>query len=78
MILKGFKEKSTKKYLNAILNARHVNVNNSKIESLGVVLNIDAYRPAERGAGFCNVRFVPEVVVTEYALQLHLWLCQCG
>ena len=41
MILKGFKEKSTKKYLNAILNARHVNVNNSKIESLGVVLNID-------------------------------------
>ncbi|MCF7561691.1 hypothetical protein L3X39_13670 [Sabulilitoribacter multivorans] len=41
MILKGFKEKSNKKYLNKLLSERQVNVADSKVESLGVVLNID-------------------------------------
>lgn len=41
MFLKGFKEKSIKKHLNKLLSERHVNVNDSKIESLGVILNID-------------------------------------
>lgn len=41
MILKGFKKKSNKKYLNKLLSERHVNVTDNKIESLGVILNID-------------------------------------
>ncbi len=41
MILKGFKDKTNKKYLNTLLNQRQVNVADSKIESLGVILNID-------------------------------------
>lgn len=41
MILKGFKEKSIKKYLNKLLSERQVNVNDDKVESLGVILNID-------------------------------------
>lgn len=41
MILKGFKEKSNKKHLSKLLSERQVNVTGSKIQSLGVVLNID-------------------------------------
>ena len=41
MILKGFKQKSNKKYLNSLLNSRQVLLNEKKIVSLGVVLNID-------------------------------------
>ncbi len=41
MILKGFKEKSNKKHLNKLLAQRKVSVIDNKIESLGVILNID-------------------------------------
>lgn len=41
MILKGFKEKSNKKYLDKLLSERQVNVSDNKIKSLGVILNID-------------------------------------
>src|SRR5690606_6233587 len=41
MILKGLKEKSIKKNLNVILNNRENHFNNSKIESLGIILNAD-------------------------------------
>jgi len=41
MILKGFKENSTKKYLNTILTSRSADVNNGKIISLGIIINID-------------------------------------
>ena len=41
MILKVFREKSNKKYLNKLLSERHVNVNDNKVESLGVIINID-------------------------------------
>lgn len=41
MILKGFKEKSNKKHLNKLLSERQVKVTDKKIESLGVILNID-------------------------------------
>lgn len=41
MILKGFKEKSNKKYLNKLLSERHLNVSDNTIENLGVILNID-------------------------------------
>ncbi|MFD2823891.1 DUF6913 domain-containing protein [Lacinutrix iliipiscaria] len=41
MILQGFKQKSNKKYLNSLLDSREVLLNEKKIVSLGVVLNID-------------------------------------
>lgn len=41
MILKGFKEKSIKKYINKLLSKERENVGDSKIVSLGVILNID-------------------------------------
>lgn len=41
MILKAFKEKSNKKYLNKLISNRQVNIDDSKINSLGVILNID-------------------------------------
>ncbi|MDX1774799.1 DUF6913 domain-containing protein [Oceanihabitans sediminis] len=41
MILKGFKQNSTKKSLEAMLHARQVLLNDDKIKSLGVVLHID-------------------------------------
>jgi hypothetical protein len=43
MILKGFKEKSNKKYLNKVLAQRKINVDANKINSLGVVLNVDEF-----------------------------------
>lgn len=43
MILKGFKEKSNKKYLNKLLTERQLSIVDSKIESLGVILNIDEF-----------------------------------
>ncbi|WMI65555.1 hypothetical protein RBH94_16005 [Aestuariibaculum sp. YM273] len=41
MILKGFKEKSNKKYLNKVLAERQGAVDDSEIESLGVIFNYD-------------------------------------
>ena len=59
MILKGFKEKSNKKYLNKLLAKRKVFVDNSKVKSLGVILNIDEVDDFElfrNLATFLNVR----------------------
>jgi len=47
MILKGFKKKSNKKYLNKLLSDRQVNVTNSIVESLGVILNVDEFEDFE-------------------------------
>ncbi len=47
MILKAFKEKSNKKHLNKLIAERHVNVDDSKINSLGVILNIDEFDDLE-------------------------------
>ncbi|MEW4924202.1 hypothetical protein [Algibacter sp. 2305UL17-15] len=41
MILKAFKERSNKKYLNKLLSERKVNVDGNKIKSLGVILNLE-------------------------------------
>lgn len=41
MILKGFREKSIKKYINKLLSKERENVSDSKIVSIGVILNID-------------------------------------
>lgn len=59
MILKGFKEKSNKKYLNKLLSERQVNVVDNKIKSLGVILNIDEvddFESFRKLADFINVR----------------------
>ncbi|MFL1012299.1 DUF6913 domain-containing protein [Flavisericum labens] len=48
MILKGFKEKSNKKYLNKLLSERKANVTNNKVVSLGVILNIDEITDFDR------------------------------
>lgn len=40
-ILKDFKQKSNKKYLDSIISSRETNVNNSKIKSLGIIFCID-------------------------------------
>ena len=41
MILQSFKEKSNKKYLSSILKTRSVVYDDNKIDSLGIILNID-------------------------------------
>jgi hypothetical protein len=41
MILKAFKEKSNRKYLNKMLSNRKIYIDDSKLESLGVILNVD-------------------------------------
>lgn len=41
MFLSAFKENSNKKYLNKLLSNRYVNVDDSKVESLGVIFNMD-------------------------------------
>ena len=59
MILKGFKEKSNKKHLNKLLSERQVNVIDNKVESLGVILNInevDDFECFRELANYINVR----------------------
>jgi Family of unknown function (DUF6913) len=43
MFLKRFKVKSNQKYINNILNSRTPNIDASKIESVGVILNFDEF-----------------------------------
>ncbi len=55
MILKGFKENSNKKHLNKLLSERQVNVTDKKIESLGVILNIDEIDDFELFSGLSGL-----------------------
>ncbi len=43
MFLKRFKEKSNQKYINSILESRHVVADSRKIESVGIILNFDEF-----------------------------------
>jgi len=43
MILKAFKANSNQKYINKLLNARHVAVSNLKMNSVGVILNMNEF-----------------------------------
>lgn len=59
MILKGFREKSIKKYLNKLLQERQVTITDSKVTSLGVILNIDEFNDFEffrKLADYINIR----------------------
>ncbi|WP_298903943.1 hypothetical protein [uncultured Psychroserpens sp.] len=47
MILKAFKTKSNQKYINKLLSARSVAVSNSKMATVGVILNISEYSDFE-------------------------------
>ncbi len=57
MILKAFKANSNQKYINKLLNARQVAVSNRKMNSVGVILNMnefsdfDAFRHYFKGLG---------------------------
>lgn len=48
MILKGFKEKSIKKNINKLLSNRQVNVTDNKVESLGIIFNLDEVEDFEK------------------------------
>lgn len=43
MILKVFKEKSNLKYINKLLNSRKYECNNSKLKTIGVILNCEEF-----------------------------------
>jgi len=47
MFLQRFKKKSIQNYISKILNSRNVSVNNNKIESVGVILNLDEFNEHE-------------------------------
>lgn len=47
MILKAFKEKSNQKYINKLLNARRVAVSNTKMNTVGVILNSSEFSDFE-------------------------------
>lgn len=47
MIFKAFKENSNQKYINKLLSARKAAVDNRKISSVGVILNIDEFKDFE-------------------------------
>ena len=47
MILKAFKDKSIRKHINKLLNAREVAVKSSKITSVGILLNSTEFADAE-------------------------------
>lgn len=43
MILKAFKANSNQKYINKLLNARQVAVSNAKMNSVGIILNMNEF-----------------------------------
>lgn len=47
MILKAFKEKSNRKYVNSLLATRQSTVNNDKIKTVAVLLNADEFHEFE-------------------------------
>lgn len=48
MFLKRFKEKSIRKYLDAVLSKRVANVHDGVIHSVGIILNFDEYNNYDR------------------------------
>lgn len=52
MFLKRFKENSNKKYMNQLLAARKVAVNNNKVSSIGVILNSNEFSDLESFRNF--------------------------
>ena len=47
MFLKRFKKKSIQKYINKILKFRNVAINERKIESVGIILNLEEFNEHE-------------------------------
>lgn len=48
MFLKRFKKKSNLNFINKVLNSREVSINSNKIESIGVILNLDEFNEREK------------------------------
>ena len=62
MILKGFREKSNKKYLNKLLSERQVIVNDDKLISLGIIFNIDEIHDFESFRKLSDfITFIPSM-----------------
>ena len=47
MFLQRFKKKTNQNHINKILNSRNISVNDNKIESVGVILNLDEFNEHE-------------------------------
>ncbi len=54
MIFKGFKEKSNQKYINKLLIERQVSMKQTKIQTVGVLLNIEEFSNVEAFNQFFN------------------------
>lgn len=54
MIFKAFKEKSNQKHINRLLNSRNVNVKNTEVKSVGVVLNLKEFADFDAIRTFCK------------------------
>lgn len=52
MILKAFKKKSNQKYINKLLNARSVAVSNTKMNTIGLILNVSEFSDFEAFRSF--------------------------
>jgi len=54
MILKSLREKSNQKHINKLLNSRKSVVSNAKIDSIGVILNLNEFRDFEAFRDFAE------------------------
>lgn len=54
MILKAFKANSNQKYINKLLNARQVAVSNLKMNSVGVILNMNEFSDFDAFRNYCK------------------------
>lgn len=54
MIFKAFKEKSNQNYINKLLNSRTNSVNQKKIQSVGVILNLNEFGDLDAFRSFFN------------------------
>lgn len=54
MIFKAFKEKSNQKHINRLLNSRSVQVKNTQIASIGIVLNLKEFIDFDAIRSFCK------------------------
>lgn len=58
MIFKGFKEKSIKKNIDKLLLERILNVSDNKVESLGIIFNLDAFKDFDKFQEFSTLFYL--------------------
>ena len=83
MFLQRFKKKSIRKSINKILNSRNVSVNNNKIESVGIILNLDEFNNHDALRQFLNSLGIMEnkikviTFLTDEKLAPNTWDAYC-